>query len=338
MASKYAKGTWVEHPTANWGKGVVLEDSDGPTVCISFEKEGIKTIVLKYVEPRIISASLATDEQVGQLAARSRLYIDESFLDIYSDLKSKFPLHLVIIQNGYFFEILEDDAEYFRDLYGWKIHSRGDASITGFPVEAVSVWNKLRALKQPFVVISQLPTKKTGKIERRISDLFNGVTDVMFEAESSTAIVPQRAHTKGYGEDTYFPLSQLESSDYSKVMQFDSEKSRTLLREFGAPIEKPPGYIWEFGGDSWMKLVGNEFDRKRKKNARFELSAMIRSYLNELRDATDDAEALKTLTQTKNSISESEQLLVAVTIILRSCALTDVIRELRRALAGYRSQ
>jgi cytochrome c biogenesis protein ResB len=77
---------------------------------------------------------------------------------------------------------------------------------------------------------------------------------------------------------------------------------------------------------------------QRKKNARFELSAMIRSYLNELRDATDDAEALKTLTQTKNSISESEQLLVAVTIILRSCALTDVIRELRRALAGYRSQ
>ena len=39
MTSKYAKGTWVEHPTANWGKGVVLEDSDGPTAKLKVAEE-----------------------------------------------------------------------------------------------------------------------------------------------------------------------------------------------------------------------------------------------------------------------------------------------------------
>ena len=31
----------MEHPTAAWGKGVVLEDAEGPTVLISFEAVGI---------------------------------------------------------------------------------------------------------------------------------------------------------------------------------------------------------------------------------------------------------------------------------------------------------
>ena len=47
----YKKGNIVEHPNADWGQGVVLEDSDGIIVKISFEKVGVKTISLQYVQP-----------------------------------------------------------------------------------------------------------------------------------------------------------------------------------------------------------------------------------------------------------------------------------------------
>ena len=39
---RYVKGTWVEHPTAAWGKGVVLEDSEGPNILISFEAVALR--------------------------------------------------------------------------------------------------------------------------------------------------------------------------------------------------------------------------------------------------------------------------------------------------------
>ena len=61
---RYVRGTWVEHPTADWGKGVVLEDTEGPTVLISFEAVGIKTVSLQYVEPRVLSEPLATNDEV----------------------------------------------------------------------------------------------------------------------------------------------------------------------------------------------------------------------------------------------------------------------------------
>lgn len=252
MACKYVKGAWVEHPTANWGKGVVLEDTDGPTVCISFEKEGVKTIDLKYVEPRILSVTLAPVAEVERVSSRSRLYINESFLDIYRDIKSKFPLHLVIIQNGYFFEILEDDADYFTSLYGWKIYMRGDASITGFPDEAVSVWNKLRNLKKPFVVVSQLPTKKTGKIERHISEIFDGITGVIFDTNPETAIVPTQVHGNGYEEGRRSPLNHLGGNenctagdqglhlkDCGEHVFLENPVSHRELETASAPLERP---------------------------------------------------------------------------------------------------
>ena len=59
-----------------------------------------------------------------------------------------------------------------------------------------------------------------------------------------------------------------------------------------------------------MRMVGNEFDRNRRKNAKFELSALLREYLSSLRK-TSSVTASKVLTQTKNAISESEQFLIA---------------------------
>lgn len=332
---KYLKGSWVEHPVEDWGKGVVLEDADELSVTISFEGVGIKTLDLRYVEPQIIRTALASEEKIEQLKASSRLYFNESFLDIYRDIKTSFPGHIVIIQNGYFFEALESDAEYFRSLFGWKIHARGNASVTGFPDQALSVLKKLRSLRQPFVIVSQLPPQKTGKIERQITEIFDGKTAVIVEHDAQPQKDPKRYHGDFDG-GVHSEAAGSGDKRTSISMEFDREKARELLKEFGASIEKPPGFNWKFGGDSWMQQVGNEFDRNRKKNAKFELSELVRSYLRDLRKASSDAASSKTITQTKKAISENDQFLIAVTLVLSSSTTIDLVSDLQEVLTAYR--
>ena len=85
-----------------------------------------------------------------------------------------------------------------------------------------------------------------------------------------------------------------------------------------------------------MQQVGNEFDRNRKKNAKFELSALVRSYLRDLRKASSDAASSKTITQAKKAISESDQFLIAVTLVLSSSTTTDLVSDLQEVLTAYR--
>ena len=44
---QYKKGVLIKHPKMDWGRGVVLEDSNGTNVKISFEKVGVKTLSLR---------------------------------------------------------------------------------------------------------------------------------------------------------------------------------------------------------------------------------------------------------------------------------------------------
>ena len=328
----------MEHPTADWGKGVVLEDAEGSTVLVSFESVGIKTVSLKHVDLRVLSEPIATNDDVERLILVSRLYIDEPFLDIYHDLKSKFPEHLVIIQNGYFFEALEDDAEYLRGLYGWNIHARGNASITGFPDKAVSVWNRLRDLNQPFLVLKQLPTERHGRIQRQIAEIFDGEVGMSAARErlASNASFTERVNDGPMCDE---PAQDSVANGCQILgLELDKARIRELLQELQAPVEKPPGFGWEFGGDSWMRMVGNEFDRNRRKNAKFELSALLREYLRSLRKNSRDTGASKVLTQTKNAISESEQFLIAAALILSSGPDLDVVNEFKSAIEAYQSR
>tara|TARA_B100002051_G_C16287426_1_gene416439 strand:- start:111 stop:461 length:351 start_codon:yes stop_codon:yes gene_type:complete len=51
-------------------------------------------------------------------------------------LKSEFGLDLVIIQCGYYFEIIEEDAEFFNRSFRFKLHNCGGSrpyQVTGFP-------------------------------------------------------------------------------------------------------------------------------------------------------------------------------------------------------------
>ena len=51
-------------------------------------------------------------------------------------LKSEFGVELVIIQCGYFFEVIEEDAELFHRNFNFKLHHCGGCrpyQVTGFP-------------------------------------------------------------------------------------------------------------------------------------------------------------------------------------------------------------
>jgi hypothetical protein len=51
MSVEYKKGYLVKHPKIDdWGVGVVLEDSDGKIVNVSFKNAGKKSLSLQYVD------------------------------------------------------------------------------------------------------------------------------------------------------------------------------------------------------------------------------------------------------------------------------------------------
>ena len=170
---KYKKGTVVRHPKADWGKGVVLEDTNGPTIRIRFEKAGQKTLSLQHIEPIVLNDHPVDDVEVVRLEQMGRVYIDETFKDIYDNIKSRYPDHKVIIQNGYYFEVLEEDAEFFARVYGWKLYERQTGvTITGFPDQVEKAWRDLRTAKTPFIVVSQLDQREGGKVQRTITEIF----------------------------------------------------------------------------------------------------------------------------------------------------------------------
>jgi hypothetical protein len=170
---KFLKGTVVKHPKVDWGKGVVLEDTSGPTIKIRFEKVGLKTLSLAHIQPIPLDEPMVAETEIARLEQMGRVYIDETFKDIYDDIKSRYPDHIVVIQNGYYFEVLEADAEYFSREYGWKLYERqAGVTITGFPDQVEKAWRDLRAKNTPYILVSQLDLREGGKVQRTISEIF----------------------------------------------------------------------------------------------------------------------------------------------------------------------
>jgi hypothetical protein len=155
---KFLKGTVVKHPKVDWGKGVVLEDTSGPTIKIRFEKVGLKTLSLAHIQPIPLDEPMVAETEIARLEQMGRVYIDETFKDIYDDIKSRYPDHIVVIQNGY---------------YGWKLYERqAGVTITGFPDQVEKAWRDLRAKNTPYILVSQLDLREGGKVQRTISEIF----------------------------------------------------------------------------------------------------------------------------------------------------------------------
>ena len=177
MTTKYKKGYLVKHPKIDgWGVGVVVEDGNNETVCVSFKNTGKKILSLKYVEPEILSKEPLSDVEIRQFLQKDRIYFDEPFIDIYYDLKFTYPNHLIIIEQGARFKMLEDDALFFQKEYNYKISEHAiDVMGASFATSISSkVFNKLRLHDYHFVIVSELPNKNpsTDKWERKVTEVF----------------------------------------------------------------------------------------------------------------------------------------------------------------------
>ena len=69
--------------------------------------------------------------------------------------KGKYPDHLVIIQNGCFYEVIDEDVAFFEDSVSYNSFERFNNLVTGFPIFSEKVLPELRDMKKCFVLVSQ---------------------------------------------------------------------------------------------------------------------------------------------------------------------------------------
>ena len=168
--AKFKKGDLVRHPkvSLNWGVGTVLHDSTSVDVEIFFENGGRRTLQLSIVDLTKVHESNL------QNALKFRIYVDVPFQDIYEDLKAKLPGHVVIIENGTYFEVLNDDAVLCQRNYGWKIWSRTkNQNITGFPTTQFSQLDRLTNDGLSYVMVCQIEHGSVDAIPRRVRAVVN---------------------------------------------------------------------------------------------------------------------------------------------------------------------
>ena len=100
--------------------------------------------------------------------------VSGTFKEMIQTIKSDRPNHLVIIQNGYFYEVLDEDATFFVDRFSYNTFDWRGATKTGFPIHSEKVFSDLREMRKSFVLVSQLPKGGSQKVRRAISDVYDG--------------------------------------------------------------------------------------------------------------------------------------------------------------------
>jgi len=119
-------------------------------------------------------------QQISNISESKQSKVDDwdmvsgTFKEIIQTIKSDRPNHLVIIQNGYFYEALDEDAAFFVDRFSYNTFDWKGAIKTGFPIHSENIFSDLREMKQPFVLVSQLPKGEGKKVRRAISDIYDG--------------------------------------------------------------------------------------------------------------------------------------------------------------------
>ena len=165
------KYTWVRHPNADGGKGIVINDLVNNRVEIIFEKVGKKTLDTRNIN--LISLpkdELNSEYEANKLINMNRIYYLDKFKEIYDDVKSKYPNHILIIQNGCYYELLFEDAELCNSFFGWEIYeASGGVLKTGFCIDNKSSWDKIYSLNKPFVLVEQISNGNNS--ERQITEI-----------------------------------------------------------------------------------------------------------------------------------------------------------------------
>ena len=105
--------------------------------------------------------------------------VNGTFKELIQTIKSDRPNHLVIIQNGYFYEVLDEDATFFVNRFSYNTFDWRGTTKTGFPIHSEKVFSDLRGMKKSFVLVSQLPKGEGQKVRRAISDIYDGDNSIV---------------------------------------------------------------------------------------------------------------------------------------------------------------
>ena len=89
-------------------------------------------------------------------------------------LKSQYRCDLVLIQVGFYIEIIEEDAKYFKNEFGLKIHDAGGTrsyDVAGFPKEkGLAKYQKiLDERKVCYCLVEQIEDCKDKKVIREVT-------------------------------------------------------------------------------------------------------------------------------------------------------------------------
>jgi DNA mismatch repair ATPase MutS len=72
---------------------------------------------------------------------------------LFEQLKTKFPEHILFIQNGRFYELYGSDARECNNLFGWKIIEKCGLDFTGVPHWSLKFKEKLKSLNKSFIIV-----------------------------------------------------------------------------------------------------------------------------------------------------------------------------------------
>lgn len=150
----------------DYDTGEVVEFSDKV-------KDSLKVIAATF-ECRERCQQISVISESEQTKANDWNMVSGTFKEIKQDIKNDRPHHLVIIQNGYFYDVLGEDATFFVDRFSYNPYDLNGVIRAGFPIHSKKVFSDLREMKQSFVLVSQLPKGGSQKVRRAISDVYDG--------------------------------------------------------------------------------------------------------------------------------------------------------------------
>ena len=138
-------------------------------------------------------------QQIGDISESKQSKADDwdmvsgTFKEIIQTIKSDRPNHLVIIQNGYFYEALNEDANFFVDKFSYNTFDWKGAVKTGFPIHSEKIFSDLREMRKSFVLVSQLPKGEGRKVHRAISDIYDGDDSIINSDNKTPSIEKSKA-------------------------------------------------------------------------------------------------------------------------------------------------
>lgn len=92
---------------------------------------------------------------------------------IKDELKIKHKVELVLIQVGYYIEIIEEDSEFFHEKFGFIIHNGGGSrsyNVSGFPVSVLEKYvGELENLGVNFCVCEQVQDNLSNSVTRKVT-------------------------------------------------------------------------------------------------------------------------------------------------------------------------